>query len=239
MEEASSQAEAARLEEQARKIVMKIWPYTTGRIKQGKWAPNKSNANLTALVKNLSPNVKRLGPPRIKTGVTLATRGKQIGYKRGLGIQNFDLLNRQRRAYQIINKAFGTTPGAFVSYPTTRNDPNAQRVAAARKAAANEARAAAKRAANAKEAENATRERKRKMLENLVRREAAAKAEKNKAAERNAKISEYTAAVTLASLDQWGTVKAKIIKNSKLAIEISTSLNLPVNPSLQSGFATP
>lgn len=55
----------------------------------------------------------------------------------------------------------------------------------------------------------------------------------------NAKISEYTAAVTLASLDQWGTVKAKIIKNSKLAIEISTSLNLPVNPSLQSGFATP
>jgi dTDP-4-amino-4,6-dideoxygalactose transaminase len=55
----------------------------------------------------------------------------------------------------------------------------------------------------------------------------------------NAKISEYTAAITLASLDQWESTKAKIMKNSNLAIEITKDLKLTTNPSLQAGFATP
>jgi dTDP-4-amino-4,6-dideoxygalactose transaminase len=55
----------------------------------------------------------------------------------------------------------------------------------------------------------------------------------------NAKISEYTAAVTLASLDQWESTKAKIMENSNLAIEITKDLKLTTNPSLQAGFATP
>ena len=55
----------------------------------------------------------------------------------------------------------------------------------------------------------------------------------------NAKISEYTAAITLASLDQWESTKTKIMKNSNLAIEITKDLKLTTNPSLQAGFATP
>ena len=55
----------------------------------------------------------------------------------------------------------------------------------------------------------------------------------------NAKISEYTAAITLASLDQWESTKDKIMKNSRLALEITRDLNLTSNPSLQAGFATP
>lgn len=55
----------------------------------------------------------------------------------------------------------------------------------------------------------------------------------------NAKISEYTAAVTLASLDQWESTRLKIIKNSKMALEITSQLKLTANPSLESGYATP
>jgi dTDP-4-amino-4,6-dideoxygalactose transaminase len=55
----------------------------------------------------------------------------------------------------------------------------------------------------------------------------------------NAKISEYTAAITLASLDSWETTRAKILKNSTLALEITRGLNLRANPSLEAGFATP
>ena len=55
----------------------------------------------------------------------------------------------------------------------------------------------------------------------------------------NAKISEYTAAITLASLDQWESTKAKIMRNSDLAKEVAQDLKLKTNPSLQSGFATP
>jgi dTDP-4-amino-4,6-dideoxygalactose transaminase len=55
----------------------------------------------------------------------------------------------------------------------------------------------------------------------------------------NAKISEYTAAITLASLDQWESTKTKIMKNSNLAIEITNDLKLTTNPSLQAGLATP
>ena len=119
MKEASSQDETSRLEEQARKIVMKIWPYTTGR-------------------------TKSLGKDRIKASVALAISGKKIGYKgKGIGPANWNLSNRRSRAYQIINKAFGRTPGAFAGYPTQSNKPAAQNVAAARKAAANKERAEA------------------------------------------------------------------------------------------------
>jgi dTDP-4-amino-4,6-dideoxygalactose transaminase len=55
----------------------------------------------------------------------------------------------------------------------------------------------------------------------------------------NAKISEYTAAITLASLDKWESTKAKIMTNSNLAIEITKDLKLTTNPSLRAGFATP
>ena len=55
----------------------------------------------------------------------------------------------------------------------------------------------------------------------------------------NAKISEYTAAIALASLDQWSSVREKILANSQIAIEISQKLGLGMNSSLRNGFATP
>jgi len=55
----------------------------------------------------------------------------------------------------------------------------------------------------------------------------------------NAKISEYTAAVALASLDKWDLVRKKILENSKIALEISQNLSLTVNVSMIEGYATP
>jgi dTDP-4-amino-4,6-dideoxygalactose transaminase len=55
----------------------------------------------------------------------------------------------------------------------------------------------------------------------------------------NAKISEYTAAVALASLDQWDLVRSKILENSKFALDVSGSLSLNVNRSMTNGYATP
>ena len=55
----------------------------------------------------------------------------------------------------------------------------------------------------------------------------------------NAKISEYTAAIALASLDQWEEVREKLLKSSIIALEISNNLGLSVNPSMSSGYATP
>jgi dTDP-4-amino-4,6-dideoxygalactose transaminase len=55
----------------------------------------------------------------------------------------------------------------------------------------------------------------------------------------NAKISEYTAAIALASLDQWDAVREKILANSQIAIGISQKLGFGINGSLRKGFATP
>jgi dTDP-4-amino-4,6-dideoxygalactose transaminase len=55
----------------------------------------------------------------------------------------------------------------------------------------------------------------------------------------NAKISEYTAAVALASLDQWDLIRNKFLENSKFALEVSRSLSLNVNTSMTNGYATP
>jgi dTDP-4-amino-4,6-dideoxygalactose transaminase len=55
----------------------------------------------------------------------------------------------------------------------------------------------------------------------------------------NAKISEYTAAIALASLDQWEEIRGKILDNSKIAISISKDRGFSVNSSMQHGFATP
>ena len=98
IEEARFHSDAAGLAEEARKLAIKIWPYTTGRTKQGKWTANKSNANLP----NWSSNIKRIGPARVKSGLSLAITARQIGYKGGR-IANWNLANRKNRAYQIIN----------------------------------------------------------------------------------------------------------------------------------------
>ena len=55
----------------------------------------------------------------------------------------------------------------------------------------------------------------------------------------NAKISEYTAAIALASLDQWEEIRGKILDNSKIAISISENRGFSVNSSMKHGFATP
>jgi dTDP-4-amino-4,6-dideoxygalactose transaminase len=55
----------------------------------------------------------------------------------------------------------------------------------------------------------------------------------------NAKISEYTAAIALASLDQWEEIRSKILDNSKIAISISEDNGFSVNSSMKHGFATP
>jgi dTDP-4-amino-4,6-dideoxygalactose transaminase len=55
----------------------------------------------------------------------------------------------------------------------------------------------------------------------------------------NAKISEYSAAVALASLDKWDSVRKKILENSKIALDLSNSLSLTVNNSMIEGYATP
>lgn len=55
----------------------------------------------------------------------------------------------------------------------------------------------------------------------------------------NAKISEYTAAIALSSLDQWEEIRRRILENSKIAISISKDRGFSVNSSMNHGFATP
>jgi len=54
----------------------------------------------------------------------------------------------------------------------------------------------------------------------------------------NAKMSEYHAAVGLASLDSWNDDRVAWERSRKLAVEIAQSLNLEVQPSFAQGFVT-
>ncbi len=55
----------------------------------------------------------------------------------------------------------------------------------------------------------------------------------------NAKLSEYAAAVGLASLDRWDVVKDKFCELTKFANGISSSLGLDVHPALKKNLVTP
>jgi dTDP-4-amino-4,6-dideoxygalactose transaminase len=55
----------------------------------------------------------------------------------------------------------------------------------------------------------------------------------------NSKISEYAAAVALASLDSWPETREILEKNRLKALEISNSLGLSVSSSMTSGFVSP
>ena len=55
----------------------------------------------------------------------------------------------------------------------------------------------------------------------------------------NAKMSEYSAAIALASLDEWSEVRKDWLQKNGLALEISDKLNLKVHSAMANGFATP
>jgi dTDP-4-amino-4,6-dideoxygalactose transaminase len=55
----------------------------------------------------------------------------------------------------------------------------------------------------------------------------------------NAKMSEYACAVTLASLDEWDSVRNEWLKLRDWALEISTDAELRVHPAMAKGFVSP
>ena len=55
----------------------------------------------------------------------------------------------------------------------------------------------------------------------------------------NSKISEYAAAVALASLDSWPETREILEKNRLMALEVSNTLNLSVSGSMKKGFVSP
>ena len=55
----------------------------------------------------------------------------------------------------------------------------------------------------------------------------------------NAKMSEYSCAVALASLDRWPQVRSDYITNARKAIEFSRAAGFKVHPAMADGLATP
>jgi dTDP-4-amino-4,6-dideoxygalactose transaminase len=55
----------------------------------------------------------------------------------------------------------------------------------------------------------------------------------------NAKMSEYACAVTLASLDEWDSVRREWIELRNWALEVSEKSNLKVHPAMSRGFVSP
>ncbi len=55
----------------------------------------------------------------------------------------------------------------------------------------------------------------------------------------NAKMSEYSAAIALASLDEWTEVRAEWKYQNKVALRISEELDIEVHSAMKKGFASP
>jgi dTDP-4-amino-4,6-dideoxygalactose transaminase len=55
----------------------------------------------------------------------------------------------------------------------------------------------------------------------------------------NSKLSEYSCAVALASMDLWEETRGTFLMNSQKAISLSTKYGLEVSSAMKSGFATP
>jgi dTDP-4-amino-4,6-dideoxygalactose transaminase len=55
----------------------------------------------------------------------------------------------------------------------------------------------------------------------------------------NAKLSEYAAAVALASLEMWPRTREKVLNQSANAIALANSFGLPVSTAMKKGYATP
>lgn len=55
----------------------------------------------------------------------------------------------------------------------------------------------------------------------------------------NAKLSEYAAAVALASLDIWPSIRNQFLDISSKAINVAHDVGLEVHPAMHKGFITP